>query len=122
MSDERQPPADDSHQRKTVSFTHKQLGWGGGIIAALGLVAQLKGTFITREEGMSQTQQLSDIRLQIVTLKTDVTARIDRMADKIVDRIKETEERSVRNVDRLEKRVDNLEIVSHSSVGKKINN
>lgn len=112
----------NSEQRKTISLTHRQLGWGGGIVASLALVSQLKGNFFTREEGISQAQQLTDVRFEIASLKADMTTKIERATDKIVDRIKESEDRSTKNADRVERRVDALELASRGLKANKSNN
>lgn len=94
-------------ERKTA--THKQIIGGVGIAAALYFLPQLKALFVTREEGIAQSAQILEVKKSIDDLKDDLTHKIERGTDKIVERIKETEERSTKNVDRVERRVDALE-------------
>jgi gas vesicle protein len=126
MEDSSEP---GSKVRKTVSFTHKQLGIGGCVITAALIISPLKGFFFTREEGNSHAAQLEEIKksqtdgfksfestLQIAN--EEQTRRLERVGDKIVERIKEVEARTVRsderlerNDERLERRIENLEFV-----------
>ncbi len=95
--------------RKTVSFTHKQLGVGTGLAAILIAIAPIKEWFFTREEGNAQTREIAALRSTVTILSAEVSAKLDRNTDKIMDRIKEAEERTVKNEDRIERRVDTLE-------------
>jgi hypothetical protein len=109
--------------RKTVSFTHRQLGWtGGGVIAALALFTQLKGSFFTREEGSFSMQQVMQIRTDVADLRNDMTIKNQRLADKIMDRIREAEERTVKNADRIERRIDLIELAAKNYVKSKRSN
>lgn len=131
------PP--DDHTRKTVTFTHKQLGWGGGTMAALALVAQLKGGFLTREEGAAQgkdivelklyqdrnfddmkiasAKQFDEVKHMIFDAQTELGHRIERSNDKLVERVKDAEARMATRAETQDHRIDTLEqavIVSRS--------
>ena len=67
---------DEEKQRKTISLTHRQAGAGLGVIGAIALVAQLKGAFVTREEGDSVRDQLSEVKVAIVDLRGEVLSLI----------------------------------------------
>lgn len=102
---------DQEKTRRTISLTHKQAGTGLGVIGAIALVAQLKGAFITREEGDSVKEQIAEVKLAIVELKVEVKSghedmvrRLDRNADKLLERIKEDNARN-------ENRILNLEFI-----------
>lgn len=117
---EEQEVAPPHEQRKTVSFTHKQLGWSGGIIAALTLVAQLKGSFISREEGVaqnkditalqvSQDREFAEVKQQIATAQVELERKIERSNDKAMDHVREAEARAVKNAETQDHRIDMLE-------------
>lgn len=122
----------DDKTRKTVSFTHKQLGVGGGILAALAMISQLKGTFFLREEGVAQSHEITElkrsqemgfreIKLHISQTQEDQMHKLERLNDKIIDRIKDTETRAVQNDQRQEKRIDILEEALVSAKAKHVN-
>lgn len=108
MADE-EKPVDLSHTRKTVSFTHRQLGWSGGILGALAIVSQLKGAFITREEGNATVQRVTTTEAAIIAMKTELNSTIEKSTSRIIDQIKESESRSSRNADRQERRLDRMD-------------
>lgn len=95
--------------RKTVTFTHKQLGVTTGIAAALIAIAPIKEWFFTREEGVAQARELAALKHSVDTLRSEVSGKLERNTDKILERIREAEERTVKNEDRIERRVDSLE-------------
>lgn len=101
--------ADELGIRKTVSFTHKQLGVGGSIVAAIMVLSPVKTWFFTREEGLASAEKIAHVEASIQEMKQDLTRRLERSTDKIMDRIKEAEDRTVRNADRIEHRIDFLE-------------
>ncbi len=127
MSDEK--PPDMSHRRNGLGLTDRQAKWGAGIGVSLALVSQLKGYFVSREEGevakvnvANITAQISELRAEqktaVIDLKTDQAAQVAELTrvielktDKIVELINKTEERSVRVNERQDNRIDNLEFV-----------
>lgn len=114
--------ADQESTRKTVSFTHRQLGWGVGGLASIAMIAQLKSVFLTREEGAAHSQQLIEVRLEIASLKVDMREQIEHATEKIVARIKESEDRSVKTAERIEGRVDTLELAQRANKTGRQNN
>lgn len=123
----------DDKTRKTVSFTHKQLGVGGGILASLALVSQLKGTFFLREEGLAQGHQITELKaseekqfaelkLFISQMSEDNMHRLERLNDKVIERLKDNETRASRSEERLDRRIDLLEANSKTGNNSKKNN
>lgn len=101
-----------SKQRHTVSFTHGQLGVGGAIVAAIMTLNPIKEWFFTREEGIAQRQNIELLRGEVISMRDEITRRLERNTDKIIDRMKETEERTARNGERLERRIDAVEVAT----------
>lgn len=102
---------EDPKLRKTVSFTHRQLGVGGvGLVAAMTALGPLKDYVYTRNEAVLQNQRVERVEIMINGLEVKLSERMNRNTDKILERIKDAEERTVKNEDRLEHRVDSLEV------------
>lgn len=99
--------------RKTVSLTHGQLGAGGAIIAALMVLQPLKDWVYTRDEAnlqlAAQTQRIERIEVSLASYNEDMVRRLERNTDKIIERLKETEERLARSQGVIERRVESLE-------------
>lgn len=113
MGDSNQEPAatatDISKTRNTVSFTHRQLGVGGGVIASLALAAQLKTYFAPVERVDNQDKQIQTIKESTAELKEDFTHKIERSNDKIIERINQLEDRTTKAADLQARRIDSLE-------------
>lgn len=86
------------------------------------MIAQLKSVFLTREEGAAHSQQLIEVRLEIASLKVDMREQIEHATEKIVARIKESEDRSVKTAERIEGRVDTLELAQRANKTGRQNN
>lgn len=95
--------------RKTVTFTHRQLGLGTGLAGLLIAITPIKEWFFTREEGVAQAKEITALRYAVDSFRSEVTGKMERNTDKILERIREAEERTVKNEDRIERRVDTLE-------------
>lgn len=118
--------------RKTVTFTHKQLGISGGVIAALTLVSQLKGSFVTREEGTAQSKeivelrvaqdrQFDDVKKLIGGVQEELSHKLERLNDKQTERVKDVEARAVHTSDTQDRRIDTLEAAILQSTKSKKN-
>lgn len=112
--DDKSDKADNSHVRKTLSFTHRQVGAGGAIIAALISIQPLKE--LIRDESKTTVKRLENVEITQIEIKKLITEndkeavrRQERSNDKIIDRIKEAEARTVSSQERIERRVDTLE-------------
>lgn len=123
MADDK-PVVDASAIRKTLSFTHRQLGIaaGGGILSALAIVGQLKGFFITREEGKAMANQIAEvkenqyrgfdeIKKMYAVGQEDQIHKLERLNDKVIDRIKDAEARAMANDALQAHRIDTIEQV-----------
>ncbi len=100
--------------RKTVSFTHRQLGVGTGIAGILIAISPIKEWFFTREEGVAQSKQIAQLQAQVdrgftdqklyfVQANEENVRRLERQTDKIMEHIKESEARSSKSEDRLDR-------------------
>ncbi len=98
-------PSDKEKVRKTVSLTHRQIGATGLIGLAVALAPYLKETFVTRDEQKVVAVQMEQMSKELAELRVSVDANTIR----ILDQIKESERRTGKNEDRLERRVDGLE-------------
>ncbi len=107
--------------QKTWTLSSRQLGGGAALVAALGVLAPVEKFFYTRAEGEAQLQRLIRSELVISELKLDLKKEMDRNTDKIMDRIKESEERTIKNADRIERRVDILEASNFKKSDKRNN-
>lgn len=105
---------------------------GAGILAALAIVSQLKGYFITREEGKAmsdqiyqirgtQTKGFDDLKLFIVQGQEDQIHKLERLNDKIIERIRDTEARETHSLDIQEHRLSTLEAAAMQSHKTKTN-
>jgi hypothetical protein len=95
--------------QKTWTLSTRQLGGSAALIAGVAAMAPIKEWFYTRAEGEAQLQRVNRIELVLSELKLDLKKEMDRNTDKVIDRIKESEERTVKNADRIERRIDFLE-------------
>lgn len=98
-------PIPDKH----IPVTKKQVGVGSAILAAILILNPVKEWLFTREEGLAQTEKIHHLELQLVSTREELTRRLERNADRIIERIKETEDRVSQNQDRIEVRVQSLE-------------
>lgn len=106
--------------RKTVSLTHRQLGISGGVVAAMLILNPVKQWFFTREEGVAQSREIQELRADeadhfkelrvfIVQGQEDQMHKLERLNDKVIERIKDTEVRTQQSDVRHEKRIETLE-------------
>lgn len=107
MDDEVKP----EHTRRTITFTHRQAGGITLAGVALALAPYLKETFITRSEGEKVAMELTYMRKEITEMKESV----DKFPDKVDTSIKSVMKQVQRDLDRNEKRVENLEIYAYKS-------
>ncbi len=107
--------------QKTWTLSSRQLGGSAALIAGLAALAPIKELFYTRAEGEAQMQRLVRSELVISELKLDLKKEMDRNTDKVLDRIKESEERTIKNADRIERRVDMLEASNFKKSDKRNN-
>lgn len=122
MADEQE--VHPEHVRKTITMTHRQGGYLLTIITTLFGFShardireavwdhgEVKVQSAAIEEFKEITnKQLDKIQAMIAQQDLDHTHKLERLADKIVDRIKDSETRTTKNEDRIEKRVENLEL------------
>ncbi len=106
MAEEVKPSAEAI--RKTVSLTHRQLGVTGLIGLAVAITPYLKEAFVTKQEGAVMAVQVEYIRKDVTEIKTMLDANTQR----ILEEVKESDKRTVKNEDRLEHRIDILESLS----------
>lgn len=92
-----------------INVTSKHLGVGGGLIAAIALVTQMKGMFVPVEKGDSLLMQIQAVQVSVATMREEFSRKLERNTDKIIDRINQTEERTSRNSDTQTRRIDSLE-------------
>ncbi len=96
----------EEKKRKTLSFTHRQVGGVGLVGLVVALMPYLKETFVTRDE-----QRLAAIEIQYMRKDLqDLKESIESSTIKVLDQIKESEKRTVKNEDRLERRIENVEV------------
>ncbi len=114
--------ADEAEEktRKTVSFTHRQLGVGTGLAGLLIAITPIKEWFFTREEGVAQSRQIAALQVQMdksfteqkiyfVQANEENVRRLERQTDKLMEHIKESEARASKAEDRLDRRMDTIE-------------
>lgn len=97
---------EETPERKTVSLTHRQIGTTGLIGLAVALAPYLKETFVTREDGARVAQELQYVKQTVADLKVS----IDKLPEQVDVLMKENMKQVRRDSDRLEKRVENLEV------------
>lgn len=102
MSDEKP----ESHVRKTVSLTHKQIGVTGLVGLAVALAPYLKETFMSRAEGEKVAIEIEYMRRDISALKLSV----DDVPNKVGEQIRSMQRQINKDADRHEKRIENLEM------------
>lgn len=105
-------------EKKHISISKSQLGFGSAIVMAIMILNPVKEWFFTREEGRAQAEQIAQLRVDLAETKDELTRRLERNADKIIEQIKDSEERSAKNQERIERRVEMLE----ASAKRKSNN
>lgn len=90
--------SDNEKRRHTVEIPTKHLGVGSVLVAAIMVLNPVKEWFFTRDEGLAQAARIERLEQSIIQAKTE-----------IIERIKESEVRSMKNQERIEKRIDRLE-------------
>jgi hypothetical protein len=133
MDDNKQIPSEEGERKGGggVWLTHRHLGIGGGVIAAMLTLSPIKEWFFTREEGVSQSKEITELKAsQIENLRVlresqskqfdevkdliaktgeEITRKIDRSNDKMVERVKDEETRRVEFQHIQDRRIDSLE-------------
>ncbi len=95
--------------RKTVTLSHKQLGIGTGLAGLLIAVTPITDMFFTRAEGIAQSKDIAMLKASTEAFRLEVISKIEINTDRILLRIRESEERNVKNEDRLERRIDAID-------------
>jgi hypothetical protein len=107
--------SDDVNVRKTISQTHRQAALSYGGVAALSalLAGPLSGYFQTKGEAAAMDIKVASIQSMVADLKKttddndkEAIRRQERVSDKIMLRIGESETRVTSSVDKVDKRVD----------------
>jgi hypothetical protein len=120
--EENQPVQHTERMRKTVSFTHRQLGIGGGLLAAIvsiGQLRELKEFFVGDTDATIariETQQKEGFaRLEkiIKDSNEDFVDRLRRSRDIAIAENTAVEMRCDKRSDRIETRISNLEIFTY---------
>ena len=102
---------DEEKPKKNIELTKGQLGFGSVVVMAIMILNPVKEWFFTREEGRSQAAQIAELQHDLATNKEELTRRLERNTDKILEAIKESEGRTVKNEDRLDRRIEKIEVV-----------
>lgn len=135
--------SEEKAKAKSLSFTHKQLGITGTIVALMVGLSQfkdIKELFWTREEGQAQVNTLSqlksfqdaqfaelkqqqesgtrEVKDLLLTQEKENIDRLRRLNDLIIDRIKEASARAERNNDNTVRRIENLEVYAFKRPGR----
>ncbi len=97
----------EEKQRKTISISHRAAGGIGLTGLAIALAPYFEKTFITKQEGAVMAVQVEYIRKDI----TEVKSMLDSNTQRILNEIKDSDKRTVRNEDRIERRVDMVESI-----------
>ena len=107
---------DETKVRKTMSFTNKQVGTAGGVVAALIALQPLSAMFMTNDKAETMRVQIdtlkssqTEIKASIAASHAELLAQVKWGNDLILQSIKESEGRTVHNQDKLEKRLDHSE-------------
>lgn len=119
----------DEEVKPSKPVTRAQMGTGIGVMAALAMVGQMKSFFVPVEKAASQDKQIETLDKRFSDLdsstdkrfaefRDDFTHKLERSTDKIIDRIKESEDRTSRAADTTSRRIDTLEAVILRSPGK----
>lgn len=109
-----------NQERKETGRVHKVVGYGGGLMGALAIISQLKGSFVTREEWTAtraevlevrhtQERGFDELKTFMINAQDEQMHKLERLNDKVIDRIKDTETRSQQSDARQERRIDVLE-------------
>lgn len=86
-----------------------QILTGVGIVSAILILQPVTEMFYTRNEAKAQAEQIQAIHTALIETKDELTRRLERNSDKIIERINESEARATRSMDKLEGRVERLE-------------
>lgn len=94
---------------KTVEIPTKHLGVGGVLVAAIMVLNPIKEWFFTREEAVAQGQRIERLEVSVLDLKDELTRRLERNSDKIIEQIRDSRAQTQRELDMQQKRIDALE-------------
>lgn len=104
---------EEDRAAKTFAMTNKQLGIGGLIlVAVMTALGPIKDYVTARDEAILQNQRVERVEAMLNALEMKITEKMNRNTDKIMDRIREAEERTTKTADRLEHRIDSLEVAA----------
>lgn len=87
------------------------MGAGSGIIASFATYSAIKTHFYTREEGDAVVKAMNDVKAAVQELNAEQTRVVERKVDKILEFMKEDRAQAQRDVDRIDRRLENVEFV-----------
>jgi len=105
----------DMDKEVSIQTTRGKLIAGGTVVAAILLIQPLKDFFYTREEGQAQQAAIKELQIRLESHQAELTRRMERSSDKIVDQIQQAEERLTKQFDGVERRIETLEAVNRFS-------
>lgn len=136
MSDELTPDKPNG-----LMVTHKQIGWGGGILGAIMIMSQMKTVFVPVEKSLSQDAQIASVAKNVDDFKVEfrqavasqdtrllasqsamearLKENINRLSDILRQNIKDSEERNAHAMDANSRRIDSVEIALRNAKGYK---
>jgi len=97
--------------RKTISFTHKQLGITTIAGLAIALAPYFEKTFVSRADGDKLVLQMQYLTEKVAI----VDAKVEKIPDRIELLLKESSKQVSRDLDRNEKRIENLELYAYKT-------
>lgn len=101
------------HKRKLTAL--EKLGvasaTGTGLIASFATYSAIKAHFYTREEGDAVAKAIRSVEARVVELNAEQTRVVERKVDKILEFMKEDRAQAQRDVDRFDRRLENVEFV-----------
>lgn len=113
MAEENPTGIHPEHKRKLTALEKLGIGMGAGsgIIAAFATYSAIKAHFYTREEGDAVALAIRSVESRVVELNAEQTRVVERKVDKILEFMKEDRAQAQRDVDRFDRRLENVEFV-----------